>query len=165
MFKADALTLNDAQIERFHVDGFLVVENVIDDAAIEALRARFPLLFAGDFDTGVFPDEWHWREGMSLPDVTRHMGNAWKSDFTIAKLVLACTLLSVSAFHFNLVRGYQGERMEIWHSSIEAKDLIEAEVSLPEGYIIEWGGQFENLQRAQHRLMLVVDPYVGSHIP
>ena len=38
----------------------------------------------------------------------------------------------------------------------EAKLRIEAEVSLPDGYIIEWGGQFENLERAQQRLMLVV---------
>lgn len=38
----------------------------------------------------------------------------------------------------------------------EAKERIEREVSLPEGYVIEWGGQFENLQRAQTRLMLVV---------
>jgi cobalt-zinc-cadmium resistance protein CzcA len=38
----------------------------------------------------------------------------------------------------------------------EAKDGIEQQVTLPEGYVIEWGGQFENLQRAQTRLMLVV---------
>ncbi len=38
----------------------------------------------------------------------------------------------------------------------EAQTLIDEQVSLPEGYIIEWGGQFENLERAQKRLMLVV---------
>ncbi len=38
----------------------------------------------------------------------------------------------------------------------EAKAKIAAEVPLPEGYRIEWGGQFENLQRSQQRLMLVV---------
>ncbi len=38
----------------------------------------------------------------------------------------------------------------------EARERIEREVELPEGYLIEWGGQFENLQRAQQRLMLVV---------
>jgi cobalt-zinc-cadmium resistance protein CzcA len=38
----------------------------------------------------------------------------------------------------------------------EAKEKIGSEVELPEGYLIEWGGQFENLERSQKRLMLVV---------
>ncbi len=38
----------------------------------------------------------------------------------------------------------------------EAKQKIGAEVKLPEGYLIEWGGQFENLERSQKRLLLVV---------
>ena len=38
----------------------------------------------------------------------------------------------------------------------EARQRIEREVPLPDGYVVEWGGQFENLQRAQTRLMLVV---------
>jgi ectoine hydroxylase-related dioxygenase (phytanoyl-CoA dioxygenase family) len=92
MFKLDALSLSDPQIDQFNEDGFLVVENVIDEMTIEALRASFPRLVAGDFDTGVFPDEWYWREGMSLPDVTRHLGNAWKSDLTIARYVLSAEI-------------------------------------------------------------------------
>ncbi|MBX7257000.1 MAG: CusA/CzcA family heavy metal efflux RND transporter [Candidatus Hydrogenedentes bacterium] len=38
----------------------------------------------------------------------------------------------------------------------EAQRRIADEVVLPQGYIIEWGGQFENLQRAQLRLAIVV---------
>ena len=38
----------------------------------------------------------------------------------------------------------------------EAKRLIAEEVDLPEGYVIEWGGQFQNLERAHTRLSLVV---------
>lgn len=38
----------------------------------------------------------------------------------------------------------------------EARQRIADEIDMPEGYVIEWGGQFENLQRAQRRLMLVV---------
>jgi heavy metal efflux system protein len=38
----------------------------------------------------------------------------------------------------------------------EAKNQIAAQVRLPEGYLLEWGGQFENLERSQKRLMLVV---------
>jgi len=38
----------------------------------------------------------------------------------------------------------------------EAQDRIEAEIQLPDGYLIEWGGQFENLERSQQRLAVVV---------
>ena len=38
----------------------------------------------------------------------------------------------------------------------EAQRRVRAEVDLPTGYFIRWGGQFENQQRAMNRLMLVV---------
>jgi cobalt-zinc-cadmium resistance protein CzcA len=38
----------------------------------------------------------------------------------------------------------------------EAKEKIGGQVTLPEGYLIDWGGQFENLERSQKRLMVVV---------
>jgi cobalt-zinc-cadmium resistance protein CzcA len=38
----------------------------------------------------------------------------------------------------------------------EAQQRIADEVRLPEGYRLEWGGQFENLDRARTRLLLVV---------
>jgi len=38
----------------------------------------------------------------------------------------------------------------------EAKAKIGAQVKLPEGYSIEWGGQFENMERANQRLRVVV---------
>ncbi len=38
----------------------------------------------------------------------------------------------------------------------EAQQLIEKQVKLPTGYYITWGGQFENLQRASQRLLIVV---------
>jgi cobalt-zinc-cadmium resistance protein CzcA len=38
----------------------------------------------------------------------------------------------------------------------QAKDQINAQVSIPGGYWLAWGGQFENLVSARNRLMLVV---------
>ena len=38
----------------------------------------------------------------------------------------------------------------------EAKGTIAEKIKLPEGYMMEWGGQFENLERSQKRLMMVV---------
>lgn len=38
----------------------------------------------------------------------------------------------------------------------EGREKIAAQVKLPEGYTIEWGGQFENMERANQRLLFVV---------
>jgi len=38
----------------------------------------------------------------------------------------------------------------------EAQAKIASEVKLPEGYTIEWGGQFENMERANRKLLFVV---------
>jgi cobalt-zinc-cadmium resistance protein CzcA len=38
----------------------------------------------------------------------------------------------------------------------EARERIDELVTLPEGYFIAWGGQFENLAKAKRRLMIVV---------
>jgi len=89
--------IGEVEVDRFRRDGFLIVERFLSEGRVVALRERFPKLFAGRFDTGVYPDEWYWREGMSLPDVTRHMANAWKADLTVAKLVLSEDIGRVAA--------------------------------------------------------------------
>ena len=38
----------------------------------------------------------------------------------------------------------------------EAQKKVAGQVSIPMGYTVVWGGQFENMQRAQKRLMIVV---------
>jgi heavy metal efflux system protein len=43
----------------------------------------------------------------------------------------------------------------------EAKAAMASKVKLPEGYVIEWGGQFENMERANKRLMFVVPLALG----
>lgn len=116
----DAVT--EKQREEFQQRGFLVVERILPPDQIEALRARFPLLFAGKFDTGVYPDEWHWREGLSLPDVTRHMANAWKADLTVARLALSET---IARFASNL-SGWTGARLgqdTIWWKAPKTKPI------------------------------------------
>jgi cobalt-zinc-cadmium resistance protein CzcA len=38
----------------------------------------------------------------------------------------------------------------------EAREKINSSIELPESYVIDWGGQFENLERARLRLSIVV---------
>ena len=59
-----------------------------------------------------------------------------------------------------------GERRIVVQSNVRGRDMgsfvaearrrVEQRVELPVGYHIEWGGQFENMIRAEQRLMLVV---------
>ena len=46
----------------------------------------------------------------------------------------------------------------------EVRSKIERDIRLPTGYFIEYGGQFENQQRATRRLMLIV-PMVIAAVP
>lgn len=61
--------------------GFVAGLHVLDGATVAGLQTRLPLLFRGEFDTGVFPDEMHWREGISKEDAPREvmmmMPRAW----------------------------------------------------------------------------------------
>jgi ectoine hydroxylase-related dioxygenase (phytanoyl-CoA dioxygenase family) len=77
-----------SDIQRFRRDGFLVVERLIEPEAAACLAARFGPLFRGEFETGLDPDEWNWREGQDAEDLTRQICNAWKSDRAVARAVL-----------------------------------------------------------------------------
>jgi phytanoyl-CoA hydroxylase len=80
--------LTDDHVESFHRDGFVIVDRLIDpDLARQALE-RYEDLFAGRFETGLYPDEWNWKPGIDAPDLTRQICNAWKSDRDIARVVL-----------------------------------------------------------------------------
>ena len=43
----------------------------------------------------------------------------------------------------------------------EGQARIAQRVALPEGYTVEWGGQFENMQRANRRLLIIVPVALG----
>ena len=47
---------------------------------VERLRERFEPLFAGDWTTGIKPDEVNWVPGRDPEDRTRQICNGWKAD-------------------------------------------------------------------------------------
>ena len=81
-------TLTEEQVARFNADGFLILPKLIERGEAEAVAARFEGLFKGKFETGLYPDEWNWQEGRDRPDRARQICNGWKSDRTVASLVL-----------------------------------------------------------------------------
>ena len=81
--------ITDLHHQYFHRHGFVVIEQFVADELRLAATARFDALFRGEFETGIQPDEWNWRAGVSSPDHTRQICNGWKADRAIARLVLA----------------------------------------------------------------------------
>jgi len=65
----------------------------------------------------------------------------------------------------------RGQRFTVVRSNVTGRDLVgfvteagntvAANIDLPPGYYIEWGGQFENQQRAAARLAIVVPVSIG----
>jgi ectoine hydroxylase-related dioxygenase (phytanoyl-CoA dioxygenase family) len=80
----------DDDLAAFERDGFLIVEEgFIDEATVDLMRERFDSLFAGDYPTGIQPDEVNWVAGRDPEDRTRQICNGWKADPEIARQVLA----------------------------------------------------------------------------
>jgi hypothetical protein len=61
--------LTPAQIEAFNADGFLILERFLSAEEVALARRRFEPLFRGEFETGLYPDEWNWREGRDPVEV------------------------------------------------------------------------------------------------
>ena len=101
------IELTQPQIERFRADGFLVLDRLIDPADAARVAARFERLFRGEFETGLYPDEWNWREGRDKPDLARQICNGWKSDYTVASLVLRAEIGHLCA----QLAGWPGARL------------------------------------------------------
>ncbi|MBS1213366.1 MAG: heavy metal efflux pump, CzcA family, partial [Proteobacteria bacterium] len=65
----------------------------------------------------------------------------------------------------------RGQRFSVVRSNVKGRDLVgfvadarkavAEKVELPKGYYIQWGGQFENQQRAAARLALVIPVSIG----
>lgn len=65
----------------------------------------------------------------------------------------------------------RGQRFSVVRSNVEGRDLVgfveeakkavSEKIELPTGYTIQWGGQFENQQRAAARLSLVIPVAIG----
>lgn len=80
--------LSEQQVENFRADGVIVVDRIIDADEVALLRERYELLFKGQWETGLVPDEVNWIEGRDPPDYTRQICNGWKADRYVASVIL-----------------------------------------------------------------------------
>jgi hypothetical protein len=172
-----SLGLSAEDIARFSADGFLIKQRFVELDVVQTLRARFEPMFRGEFETGLYPDEWNWVEGRDAADRTRQICNGWKSDRAIAAHVLNADIGRVCA----QLAGWPGARIAqdnvLWKPP-GAKSLgfhqddAYGQWMVPSGYITVWvalddttaeGGTLE-YARGSHQWG-VRPPRHGFHAP
>lgn len=97
------------QIAQFQEQGYLVLENLLSSAQVEQLVERFEPLFNTQFETGIYPDEWYGRPGLSEPNATQYMAGLWRCDRTAAAYALSSEIARLNA----TLMGWEGGRYGI----------------------------------------------------
>ncbi|HEY9642665.1 MAG TPA: phytanoyl-CoA dioxygenase family protein [Coleofasciculaceae cyanobacterium] len=135
--------LTAEQIARFHNDGFLIVENLIDEEIVNRLVDRVDPLFSGEFETSIYPDEWYWNPNLGRPGASAQMSNVWKSDRTFASVVLSPKVGEIAA----QLGGWSGSRLlsdSLWrkpHGATETthhQDSMYSFYHTPQEIVVCW---------------------------
>jgi ectoine hydroxylase-related dioxygenase (phytanoyl-CoA dioxygenase family) len=79
----------DEQVEAYRRDGFLIVPSFLAEEELGPARDAFARVFRHEWETGLAPDEVNYTPGVTAADLTRQLCNVWKSDRTLASIVLA----------------------------------------------------------------------------
>ncbi|MEL6553783.1 MAG: phytanoyl-CoA dioxygenase family protein [Cyanobacteria bacterium J06621_11] len=103
------LSFTPEQIAQFQEQGYLIVENLLSSAQVEQLIQRFEPLFNTQFETGIYPDEWYGRPGLSEPNSTQYMAGLWRCDRTAAAYALSGEIARLNA----TLMGWDGGRYGI----------------------------------------------------
>jgi hypothetical protein len=99
--------LSEAQIAQFREQGFLILEQFLELALVDRITERLDPLFATRFETGVYPDEWHGRPGLSAANATRQMCGMWRCDRSVAGVSLSAEIARLNA----TLAGWSGGRI------------------------------------------------------
>jgi phytanoyl-CoA hydroxylase len=91
------LQITPDQIEQFHHQGYVILKDVLTPEQVERIVDRFDPLFATQFETGIYPDEWYGRPGLSQPNATRQMTGIWRCDRTLARFTLSPEIARINA--------------------------------------------------------------------
>jgi cobalt-zinc-cadmium resistance protein CzcA len=83
-------------------------------------------------------------------------------DLASVKVVEGPALINRSMGKRRIVVGVNVQGRDLGGYVKELQEKIERQVRLPAGYFIEWGGQFHNMERALHHLMIIVPITIGA---
>jgi cobalt-zinc-cadmium resistance protein CzcA len=77
-------------------------------------------------------------------------------DLASVKVVEGPALINRNMGKRRIVVGVNVQNRDLGGFVKELQDKVEKQVTLPVGYFIEWGGQFHNMERALHHLMIII---------
>jgi cobalt-zinc-cadmium resistance protein CzcA len=77
-------------------------------------------------------------------------------ELAAVKVVEGPALINRSMGKRRIVVGVNVQDRDLGGFVAELQRKVDKQVSLPGGYFIEWGGQFHNMERALHHLMIIV---------
>ncbi len=77
-------------------------------------------------------------------------------DLSSVKVVEGPALINRNMGKRRIVVGVNVQDRDLGGYVKELQEKVEQQVQMPAGYYIEWGGQFHNMQRALHHLMVIV---------
>ncbi|MEO1591808.1 MAG: phytanoyl-CoA dioxygenase family protein, partial [Cyanobacteria bacterium J06632_22] len=89
--------LSPQQVEQFHAQGYLVVDHLLTADQVQWTISRFEPLFNTQFETGIYPDEWYGRPGLSQSNATQQMTGLWRCDRALASLTLSARIARLNA--------------------------------------------------------------------
>jgi hypothetical protein len=101
------IEFSEAQILQFRQQGFLILDRFLPLEVVKHIDDRLDPLFATRLETGIYPDEWHGRPGLSRPHATRQMVGLWRCDRTVASLSLSAEVARLNA----TLAGWSGARL------------------------------------------------------
>jgi heavy metal efflux system protein len=125
---------------------------------------------SGDIISEVLDGQKRYTVALRLPERYRTDADAMRKIPLLAPGGEQVTLEQVARIEVRrgpeLINREQGQRRIVVMSNVRGRDLgsfvaevrsrIDREVTLPTGYFIEYGGQFENQERATRRLLMIV---------
>ncbi|MGB3867482.1 MAG: CusA/CzcA family heavy metal efflux RND transporter [Xanthobacteraceae bacterium] len=169
----------DIKVER--ISGLSVLDIEVDKAAIgrrgltlAAVQDAIGAAIGGQRAGVIFEGDRNFDIVVKLPEAVRNDPEALRripvSLPSAAAMAPTVPLGEVAAFRFrdqpSQISRENGKRRIVVSANVRDRDLasvvgdirsrIDAEMTLPPGYWLEWGGQFENLAKARARLAIVV---------
>jgi phytanoyl-CoA hydroxylase len=94
-------------VDQFQHDGFWVMPHLLPQLWVQRVVDRMDPLFAGDFETGTYPDEWHWNPYLGKPGAAGQMTGVWRCDRTLAAVMLSARIGQIAA----TLSGWSGARL------------------------------------------------------
>ena len=84
------------------------------------------------------------------------------SELASVKVVEGPALINRSMGKRRIVVGINVQNRDLGGYVKELQSKVEQQVPMPPGYTLEWGGQFHNMERALHHLMIIVPITVAA---